>query len=440
MVAPSRGRLLRSSARGRAAHSIRRRLLAPFGRRDADSAFDSGPIIAGWIAALCDGRDRAATRRGRRARDARRDHHDRAAARRGGTHSRDARRAAARGDGGRRSTASSARSRARHDSRDSTRWWVAHRCRARASRSRRSTRRSFCRSGCWSRSRRVRRCARGSASQGRTSRAWSRRSSSCRCSLWNAQHGWISFVFQVRHGLSAPQGSALVAAWKHEGDFFGGQAALASPILFVMMAIAVGDRSTRRRRTRSDSCSAIVALVSFAFFVYSAFRQRVEPNWPAPAYIPAIVLLATIVVRTRRRESGSARASVLAAADVARHLRAGRCADSARSRRRRIRSRARSVGGSRARRDSTRRSVSTRRRARRRGSAAIDIRRRGARVPRRRRIRRRSRRTCRAARISTISGRAFPISRVPATIWSSSSTNPTEPHAAIVRAHSVLRL
>jgi undecaprenyl-diphosphatase len=38
---------------------------------------------------------------------------------------------------------------------------------------------------------------------------------------------------------------------------------------------------------------ATVALVSFGFFVYSALRQRVEPNWPAPAYIPAVVLLAT---------------------------------------------------------------------------------------------------------------------------------------------------
>ena len=37
----------------------------------------------------------------------------------------------------------------------------------------------------------------------------------------------------------------------------------------------------------------MLALVSFAFFIYSAVRQRVEPNWPAPAYIPAIVLIAT---------------------------------------------------------------------------------------------------------------------------------------------------
>jgi undecaprenyl-diphosphatase len=111
--------------------------------------------------------------------------------------------------------------------------------------------------------------------------------------VWNAHHGWISFAFQIRHGLSAPSGSALVAAWKHEGDLLGGQAGLVSPILFVMMAIAVG-RSLRRTTPPAAFTLAMVALVSFAFFVYSAIRQRVEPNWPAPAYIPAIALLAAL--------------------------------------------------------------------------------------------------------------------------------------------------
>jgi hypothetical protein len=108
--------------------------------------------------------------------------------------------------------------------------------------------------------------------------------------LWNREHGWISFVFQLRHGLAKPEGSALVAAWKHEGDFWGGQAGLASPILFIMMGIALW------RARRGDDVQyvlAVVALISFGFFIYSAIRQRVEPNWPAPAYIPAIVLLAT---------------------------------------------------------------------------------------------------------------------------------------------------
>jgi 4-amino-4-deoxy-L-arabinose transferase-like glycosyltransferase len=108
---------------------------------------------------------------------------------------------------------------------------------------------------------------------------------------WNASHGWISFTYQVRHGLASPQGFAIVAAWKHEGDLFGGQAALASPILFVMLGIAVA-RATRRTAPPARFMLAAVTLVSFGFFVYSGLRQRVEPNWPSPAYIPAIALLA----------------------------------------------------------------------------------------------------------------------------------------------------
>jgi 4-amino-4-deoxy-L-arabinose transferase-like glycosyltransferase len=110
--------------------------------------------------------------------------------------------------------------------------------------------------------------------------------------VWNSHHDWISFLFQLKHGLAKPQGSALHIAWRNEGDFWGGQAGLASPILFVMMGIAVW-RGERRAVSGERFVLSIVALVSFGFFVYSALRQRVEPNWPAPAYIPAIVLLAT---------------------------------------------------------------------------------------------------------------------------------------------------
>jgi 4-amino-4-deoxy-L-arabinose transferase-like glycosyltransferase len=108
--------------------------------------------------------------------------------------------------------------------------------------------------------------------------------------LWNAQHDWISFVFQLRHGLSAPKGSALLAAWKHEGDFFGGQVTLASPILFILMGIVVA-RAFRAAAPSVCFALGVVAAVTFGFFVYSGVRQRVEANWPAPAYIPAIVLL-----------------------------------------------------------------------------------------------------------------------------------------------------
>ena len=77
--------------------------------------------------------------------------------------------------------------------------------------------------------------------------------------LWNAHHGWISFVFQLRHGLAAPKGSALVAAWHHEGDFFGGQAALASPILFVLLAIVVWRALAARR---SDAVRYLLGIIA----------------------------------------------------------------------------------------------------------------------------------------------------------------------------------
>ncbi|HEY4306170.1 MAG TPA: glycosyltransferase family 39 protein [Gemmatimonadaceae bacterium] len=127
--------------------------------------------------------------------------------------------------------------------------------------------------------------------------------------IWNAHHNWISFTFQVQHGLAKPEGSALKAAWRHEGDFFGGQAGLASPILFIMLAMATL-RALKSRHHPLDSSAhddsryvlAWVALLSFGFFVYSALRQRVEPNWPAPAYIPAIALLATTVWSTKAKK------------------------------------------------------------------------------------------------------------------------------------------
>ncbi len=109
--------------------------------------------------------------------------------------------------------------------------------------------------------------------------------------VWNAQHDWISFRFQLEHGLGKPKGSAL----NRELELIGGQLGLVTPILFAM---AVGSvwRAMRRPRDDVHFVLAIVAVGSWAFYVYSAIHRRVEANWPAPAYIPALVLLASQVV------------------------------------------------------------------------------------------------------------------------------------------------
>lgn len=104
--------------------------------------------------------------------------------------------------------------------------------------------------------------------------------------VWNAGHDWASFAFQLRHGLGAASGSVL----QRELDLLGGQAGLVTPILFVLMVVAAA-----RARRGSRAVLAVTAGLVFAFFMYSATRRRAEANWPALAYVPATILLATHV-------------------------------------------------------------------------------------------------------------------------------------------------
>src|SRR5205809_232919 len=52
---------------------------------------------------------------------------------------------------------------------------------------------------------------------------------------WNARHEWASFRFQLQHGFGSGVGSVI----RREGEFIGGQLGVASPILLVMMVVAI---------------------------------------------------------------------------------------------------------------------------------------------------------------------------------------------------------
>ena len=210
------------------------------------------------------------------------------AARRGGARARHARRAAARLRARSRSTASSARSRQTARSRASLALVVGRRRRARPG-VRVEVHVDLLPALRRARDRAAPVAARAAARAGTVRRLRaSRRSCSCPSSLWNARHDWISFRFQLEHGLGTPKGSAL----NRELELLGGQLGLVSPILFAARAAAVW-RALRRPRDDVHFVLAVVAVGCWAFFVYSAIRRRVEANWPAPAYIPALVLLAS---------------------------------------------------------------------------------------------------------------------------------------------------
>jgi 4-amino-4-deoxy-L-arabinose transferase-like glycosyltransferase len=112
---------------------------------------------------------------------------------------------------------------------------------------------------------------------------------------WNATHGWVSFGFQLHHGL-VPKGHGSPLG--RELSLLGGQLGLVTPILFVLLAAAVW-RGLGRAAPDRVFVPSVVAIGVFAFFVWSAFRHAVEPNWPAPALLPAIVVYAAWPTRSR---------------------------------------------------------------------------------------------------------------------------------------------
>jgi 4-amino-4-deoxy-L-arabinose transferase-like glycosyltransferase len=107
--------------------------------------------------------------------------------------------------------------------------------------------------------------------------------------LWNSHHEWISFAFQLHHGLGQVRGSVA----GRELALVGGQLGLMSPIIAVMAVVAVA-RALRAMTDPRRYVLAVIAITVVAFFAVSALRRPVEPNWPLPALLAALPLLATM--------------------------------------------------------------------------------------------------------------------------------------------------
>ena len=137
--------------------------------------------------------------------------------------------------------------------------------------------------------------------------------------LWNASNEWISFRFQLGHGFGTGAKGNVIT---RELELIGGQLALATPILAIMLAAATwwalrdgwrarvadvlepsdtGELAQSRNGSRPDTRNlptrrfalGAMALGPIVFFAISATRRSVEANWPALAYPAAIVLLAS---------------------------------------------------------------------------------------------------------------------------------------------------
>lgn len=105
---------------------------------------------------------------------------------------------------------------------------------------------------------------------------------------WNAQHEWVSFLFQLGHGINVKQEASISNVLL----FLASQLAVAMPWTLIAMVYA----AVRRRGLVSVS-SPVPEVLSFGFavpivfFSLTGFTMVSGAHWPAAAYIPGSALL-----------------------------------------------------------------------------------------------------------------------------------------------------
>lgn len=106
---------------------------------------------------------------------------------------------------------------------------------------------------------------------------------------WNRLHAWPSFAHvgslagsdASRHGLATFP------------EFLGSQLGLVTPVLAVLCGLALLGALRHWRSLRGDEALlAAAAALPLTFFTVLSLRTRVEGNWPAPAYLSLLPLVA----------------------------------------------------------------------------------------------------------------------------------------------------
>jgi 4-amino-4-deoxy-L-arabinose transferase-like glycosyltransferase len=101
---------------------------------------------------------------------------------------------------------------------------------------------------------------------------------------WNAGHEWVSFRYQLTHGVPSRPGS-----WENVSTYFFGQVA-AMGLILGFASVYAAFRAYFSRRPGVEF-AGVYALVPFLVFGVTSYKAVAEMNWPACAY-PAFALAA----------------------------------------------------------------------------------------------------------------------------------------------------
>ncbi len=117
--------------------------------------------------------------------------------------------------------------------------------------------------------------------------------------IWNWQHDWVSFAFQLHRGFEANTKSVFIKLL----EYLGGQAGIITPLLFLAFVFysVKAFQLYRRQHLPEYLYLLLLSWPVILFFGYSSLRGGVaQPNWPAPAYIAGLLLFGLIYSRHYR--------------------------------------------------------------------------------------------------------------------------------------------
>ncbi|MGZ5019052.1 MAG: glycosyltransferase family 39 protein [Chthoniobacterales bacterium] len=106
---------------------------------------------------------------------------------------------------------------------------------------------------------------------------------------WNAQHGWVTAIhMQSRSGLT----DSWHPTFRFFGEFIGAELGLLTPIFCIGIIAAAFKFWARRQSAPLALYLFCMSMPLLAGCLMYSLRTRVQPNWIAPAVLPAIALMA----------------------------------------------------------------------------------------------------------------------------------------------------
>ncbi|WP_417910135.1 glycosyltransferase family 39 protein [Candidatus Electronema sp. PJ] len=111
--------------------------------------------------------------------------------------------------------------------------------------------------------------------------------------IWNAQHNWVTFRHTLFQGGANTTSAFFTLAYLPE--FFGSQAGLLSPLIFLLL-LARWLTAWQQVQHPEERIRFLLwlSLPGFLVFCLLALHVRIYGNWPAPAYLTALILIAAL--------------------------------------------------------------------------------------------------------------------------------------------------